>query len=181
MSFTEILSGSWGLWSWAWLVVAVALAAYFRLLWRDVEARHLGYLSLAVAAFLVAMVSPVAVLADGYLFSAHMVQHLLLLLIVPMMVMLALPPRPLRRWFRRPGLDRMGRVLAVVPLGWLAGIGVMWVWHLPPCCDGSLLNPAIALLKFSSLVVAGFAFWWPVFSPAVAEDVSQVARCSASS
>ena len=165
MTFTEILSESWRLSSWAWLAVALVLAAYLRLLWRQVAPRHLGYLAVAVVVFLVAMVSPVATLADGYLFSAHMVQHLLLLLIVPMMFMLALPQRPLTRLFARGSFDRFGQALAYPPVGWLCGIGVMWVWHLPPCCDGSLLNPWIALLKIATLLLAGFAFWWPVFSP----------------
>lgn len=41
--------------------------------------------------FLLALVSPVETLAEGYLFSAHMLQHLLLLLVVPALALLSLP------------------------------------------------------------------------------------------
>ena len=45
----------------------------------------------AMLVFLLALVSPVETLADGYLFSAHMLQHLLLLLVVPALALLSLP------------------------------------------------------------------------------------------
>ena len=44
-----------------------------------------------VACLLLALVSPIDVLGDEYLFSAHMLQHLLLVLVVPPMLLLGLP------------------------------------------------------------------------------------------
>lgn len=44
-----------------------------------------------VLAFL-ALASPIGLLARGYLFSAHMFQHFLLVLIVPPLLLLGLPP-----------------------------------------------------------------------------------------
>jgi putative membrane protein len=49
---------------------------------------------IAVLVFLLALVSPVETLADGYLFSAHMLQHLLLLMVVPALALLSLPAFP---------------------------------------------------------------------------------------
>src|SRR5207237_8071926 len=49
------------------------------------------YLGAALIVFLVALMSPLSALADGYLFSAHMVQHILLVLIIPAFFLLSLP------------------------------------------------------------------------------------------
>ncbi len=54
--------------------------------------RKLSFLLLGLFTLILALASPVSVLADGYLFSAHMLQHLLLLLIVPPLILLSLTP-----------------------------------------------------------------------------------------
>src|SRR5580704_14118686 len=46
----------------------------------------------AVAALAVALLSPVAALARGTLFSAHMLQHVLLTLVVPLLALSSIPP-----------------------------------------------------------------------------------------
>ena len=69
------------------------------------------YFAAALVVFLLAFISPFSALANGYLFSAHMVQHILLVLIVPALLLLSLP----RSFSLRPPLtylssstDRMG-------------------------------------------------------------------------
>ena len=49
------------------------------------------YFAGAIVVFLLALVSPLSALANGYVFSAHMVQHILLVLIVPALLLLSLP------------------------------------------------------------------------------------------
>ena len=105
-------------WTWNSLVlilIVLAFVAYFVAFGQ--RGRPL-YFGAAVAVFLLAFISPFSALADGYLFSAHMVQHILLVLIVPALVLLSLPrslslPRPLRRFTHRssvglPELVRCG-------------------------------------------------------------------------
>ena len=47
---------------------------------------------------LFALISPLDMLGDEYLFSAHMLQHLLLELAVPPLLLLGITPRFARRW-----------------------------------------------------------------------------------
>ena len=110
--------------------------------------------------FLTLWRSPVDALADGYLFSAHMLQHLLLLLIVPGLIVAGLPAGPVSG----PG-DKAGRIL-LRPWGtWLLGVGGMWLWHAPALCNAAVSNLWIHRLQYGSLVLMGIAFWWPIIGP----------------
>jgi putative membrane protein len=160
-----------GAWRWlspAWLVAALLVWLRIRLARRygpESGRGHWTTFSVGIAALLIALVSPIAVLADGTLFSAHMAQHLLLLLIAPLFCTLGLPPAATERLFHGPRANRIGRVLAAPPLGWFLGIGMMWFWHAPATCDWSIESEWVAVAKYASLLVAGCAFWWPMFSP----------------
>src|SRR5260370_29572233 len=61
------------------------------------------YFTAAVVVILLAFISPFSALANGYLFSAHMVQHILLVLIVPALWLLSLP----RSFSLRPPLTSL--------------------------------------------------------------------------
>jgi len=83
--------------AWGWHPVVIALCAaglvvYARLRRFQFSGRSV-FVVAAVAVFFLALASPIAVLADGYLFSAHMLQHLLLQLVVPPLVLLSLLER----------------------------------------------------------------------------------------
>src|SRR6478736_9593230 len=78
-------------WTWNSIVLilsTVASVGYFLAFGR--RGKPL-YFAAAVVVFLLALISPFNALANGYLFSAHMVQHILLVLIVPALLVLSLP------------------------------------------------------------------------------------------
>jgi len=119
----------------------------------------------AVALFWLALASPVAVLARGYLFSAHMLQHLILLLAVPTLVLLGLPGSAAAgaSHERRPARPRSGSSRSLGP--WLAGVGAMWLWHERSLCNLAALRPGVQALQTASLLAAGLVFWWPILRP----------------
>jgi cytochrome c oxidase assembly factor CtaG len=170
VSTSRILTELWDWRSPVWLLATAALTAY---LWTALRARHgsgrlhrLGAFAMALAALLLALVSPLAALAERTLFSAHMAQHLLLLLLVPLLTLLAWPRRqqgqqgPAGAAGQTPSLVRR-----LAPLGWIAGIGAMWFWHVPVLCSASQTSRTVFTLQAVSLLAAGTAFWWPIFSP----------------
>ena len=145
--------------AWTWspgvlLLCALALAGYFAAFRRNPRA---GYFVAALGVLLLALVSPVNALADGYLFSAHMFQHILLVLIVPMLALLSLP--------RAFSLPRALRALAHPVVGWLSGVGAMWFWHVPARCDAAASSPLVATVQTLSLLALGTLFWWQVLAP----------------
>ena len=80
----------WNWWSPVWLVAVSVAIVYGRYSdWANPAKTSWLIAGLSVLVF--AFVSPLGVLADGFLFSAHMIQHLLLLLVVPLCLVLSLP------------------------------------------------------------------------------------------
>ena len=144
------------------LLCVFALAGYAVHFRRRLSARGL-FFALAVAIFFVALASPIGVLARGYLFSAHMLQHLLLMLAVPPLVLLGLP-RERPALGSSPPRDR-GALGYVGP--WLAGVGAMWIWHVPTLCNAAAASPTMQAFQTASLLVMGLAFWRPILAPRV--------------
>jgi putative membrane protein len=155
--------------TWRWnyiplLFCALALLGYFLVFRRR---GRLAYLGGALAVFLFALISPVSALADGYLFSAHMVQHILLVLIVPALLLLSLP--------RSFSLRRSLAVFTHPFIGWLAGVGAMWLWHAPALCNAATTSRAVSAIQTTSLLLMGSVFWWQVLAPRDAERLSPAA------
>jgi cytochrome c oxidase assembly factor CtaG len=120
---------------------------------------------LGVMVLLLALVSPLDVLGDTYLFSAHMLQHLLLVLIVPPCLLLGMPGWWAVRVMRWTPLCRIARTLSRPFLAWMIGIGTLWMWHIPPLYNAALAHEALHITEHMSFLVTATIFWWPVLAP----------------
>ncbi len=155
------------LWKWAspvWLLVLALILIYVSVYRKTLSSRSLFFVA-AMFALAMAYVSPIGVLSDGYLFSAHVIQHLILLLIVPLFILLSLSKSTTEAIFSHPFMNRLGHVLAVPFLGWLSGLGVMWFWHIPSFCNASTESYSLGIFRDATFLLAGLVFWWPIFSP----------------
>jgi putative membrane protein len=132
----------------------------------------------AVVTLAVALCSPLDDLAHGLL-VAHMVQHLLLMMVAAPLLLLADPfplvlwglPRPLRRWLGRhltaaSLLGRAGARLTAMPAAWAIAVVTLAVWHLPGPHQGALGDGALHAAQHASFFASALLFWWPVLSPA---------------
>jgi putative membrane protein len=158
--------------------ILVALAAYCWL-WirryravrrtsgaRGAGARHLAAFVGSVVALVVALVSPLDSLGEKYLFSAHMVQHLLLGDIAPLLMLLALSRtimRPLTR--RLQAIERGLGPLAHPVTALTVWLGLVYLWHIPALYDGALHRDALHALQHVSFFAAGLLVWWPLIQP----------------
>ena len=104
-------------------------------------------------------------LSDYYLFSAHMVQHLLLALVVAPLLILATPG-----WMLRPALA--ARAVASTarwvtnPLHSFAIFNVVLAaWHLPPLYNLALASHPLHIVQHLMFLVAAVLMWWPILSP----------------
>lgn len=85
-----------------------------------------------LAVMFVALTGPVHDLSDYYLFSAHMIQHMLLVFALPPLLLHGTPGWMLRPLLRDARLLRLGRALTR-PTGAFAVFNLILVaWHLPP-------------------------------------------------
>jgi putative membrane protein len=161
MTTQQFLTSEWT-WNTAGLVFSgVALTAY---LWAFNINHRILYLLAALAVFVLALMSPLNALAAGYLFSAHMLQHILLLLIVPALVLLSLP-----RWV---SLGSRSWLIANPFVGWIAAVGAMWLWHARPLCNAAVSSQLVNALQISSLLLLGSIFWRQILAPREDERLS---------
>jgi cytochrome c oxidase assembly factor CtaG len=120
----------------------------------------------AVLALLGALVTPIDGLGEQYLFSAHMVQHVLLGDIAPLLLLLSLSRVILRPVTRR--LVRVERALGPLASPFTAifvWLGTMYFWHIPALYDAAVESPLLHALEHFSFFAAGLALWWPLVQP----------------
>ena len=123
----------------------------------------------ALVVLLVALNGPLHDLSDYYLFSAHMVQHLLLTLVVPPLLLAGTPGwmadaivERLRRW---PGVGGVLRA-ATRPVPALTIYAVALIgWHLPGPYGAALDHHRLHVIEHLVLIATALLAWWPVLSP----------------
>jgi putative membrane protein len=128
-------------------------------------ARFLG----GLGALLLALNGPLHDLSDGYLFSAHMVQHLVLTLVVPPLLLTGLPPRLadalLAPVLARPWTAAIARTLTrPLPAFSLYAVGLIG-WHLPAPYNLALEIHGWHVVEHLVLLATAVLGWWPIASP----------------
>ena len=120
---------------------------------------------LGVSIMFLALVSPLDELGDSYLFSAHMVQHLCLTIVVPPLLLLGTPGWLVEPLLRNAMIFRIARVLTFPVVAFFLYTIDFWLWHAPPLYNATLENPGIHVFEHATFLVFGVIYWWPVFSP----------------
>lgn len=172
------LQGGWSLEPWVvvslvaalgWYCVGLARARKIGQSGPAAADRRLAFL-LAIFSLLVSLTGPLDDLADE-LFSAHMVQHLALMLIAapllawarPGVVLLwALPKRARKTFGRGYNLGRLSRLVRWLshPVSiWIAFCGAFAFWHLPGPYGFALTHPVVHVLEHASFLITAYAFW----------------------
>lgn len=170
--------------SWSWdptLLLLFALSGWLylrgaRRLWRRAgrgHGLHLWQARLFYAGFgvlVLALVSPLDALGAA-LFSAHMAQHLLLMLVAaplialgdPGLVLLwALPPgwrRPVARVVRRGVVGQLWKQIRKPGAAWLLAAVALWLWHVPGLFELALRLPAVHSLEHLCLFGSSLLYW----------------------
>lgn len=118
----------------------------------------------ALAIIFLTLNGPLHDLSDFYLFSAHMIQHLVLTLIVPPLLILGTPGWMLRPLLRNPIVFRIGKLTTSIAACFLIFNGVLAFWHLPPMYNLALASHPIHILQHLMFLVASVFMWWPLTS-----------------
>ena len=110
---------------------------------------------------LIALVSPLDELGDEYLFSAHMIQHLLLMFVTAPLWLIGTPgwlvdgiiPERLDGFVKR----LVGPLSAFVTF-----VGVMWFWHVPGIYEMAQESETVHIFEHLTFIGAALIGWWPV-------------------
>jgi cytochrome c oxidase assembly factor CtaG len=119
----------------------------------------------SVLTTIIAVVSPLDALADQ-LFFAHMIQHILLLDITPILGILGLTKvilRPVTRAVH--DLERKAGWFAHPAFAVILYVSVIWAWHIPAAYDYALHHPTVHVLEHITFLIAGSLYWWHLLSP----------------
>lgn len=117
------------------------------------------------ALLLFALNGPLHDLSDYYLFSAHMVQHLLLVLFVPPLWLLGTPGWLWRPLLKRRGVWPVARFFTLPLVTFIVYNVVMVTWHIPAFYNAALLNHDLHILQHLTFIAAAMLMWWPVVGP----------------
>jgi putative membrane protein len=120
---------------------------------------------LGVLILFFALVSPLHTLGDQYLLSAHMVQHLLITLVAPPLLLVGTPRWLFRPLLRLPFAPTIGRFITSLLVAFLAFNIVFAAWHVPAFYDLALQYEWVHAAEHISFIVTATLTWWPIFSP----------------
>ena len=120
---------------------------------------------LGVDVIFFALFSPLDAIGDSSLFAAHMLQHLLLSLAGPPLLLLGFPAWLLQPLLRHRVAFRMGKGVTHPVVASTLFTANMWLWHAPALYDLTLLNEQVHLLSHLLYIATGLLFWWPLLSP----------------
>jgi putative membrane protein len=126
--------------------------------------RKVSYLG-SVALIFLALNGPLHTLSDEYLFSAHMVQHMLLMLVMPPFLILGVPPWLIRKALKKPTVFRAGRALTHPVVAFLAYNVAFIGWHIPGMYNWALVSHDLHILQHLMFMSVAVMMWWPVVNP----------------
>jgi len=108
----------------------------------------------------------------------HMIQHILLMMVIPPLVLLGAPALPflhgLPQWFTRRILgpflrwspvQRLGTLLTHPVVCWILAAVVLLAWHLPFLFELTLRSDAWHDTEHACFLFTAILFWWPVIQP----------------
>src|SRR5688572_9020350 len=179
----------WNAWNWdPAIILSLILSAWIyaasrQELRRRASFRHsvLGWRAVSFVTGLItlflALISPLDALSAA-LFSAHMLQHMLLIVIIPPMLLLGVSPGALllalaspvrtklgRWWHRTRWLRSVWRALAQPLVAWALNILTLWAWHVPRLYQIALGDEALHILEHLCFLGTSLLFWWTITRP----------------
>jgi putative membrane protein len=177
----------WSAWNWDPLILlSILIPAWLylhgvRSLWekagpgRGVSLRHILAFIVGLLALFAALISPIDALAVT-LFSAHMVQHLLLIMVAAPLLVLGVPPAAQawaipspwrvglgRWWHRQIILRRAWQAFTNPALVWMLHALAVTIWHIPLFYQAALVNEFVHFLEHASFFFTALLFWMVVF------------------
>lgn len=131
----------------------------------DVSHGRVAAFLVGVATLFLALGTPLDTLSDHYLFSVHMVQHLLLTFVMPPLLLLGTPGWLLRPLLRSPLVGRLARFWTRPLVAFLAFNLTLTFSHFPLIYNGALENEHLHIAMHLAYMVTAVITWWPILSP----------------
>ena len=159
---------AWQRWDWhPSVVIGLALLAGLYVYRGGLAAPRRRVVSFGAALVVlgVALNGPLHNLSDGYLFSAHMVQHLALTLVFPPLLLYGTPAWVVRPLLGSAWVLRVAR-RATRPLAAGALFSApITLWHMPQFYEAALEHHPLHIVQHLVFMATAVIMWWPILSP----------------
>jgi len=130
-----------------------------------VRRRQIVTYSLGVFTLWVAAGTPIHDWGEQYLFSVHMVQHLLITMVAAPLLLVGTPGWMLRPVLTRRGIYPVMRVLTLPIVAIILFNLTTLFSHLPTFMEYVLRHHAVHFLAHVLIFTTALIMWWPIFSP----------------
>jgi putative membrane protein len=173
----------WGTWSFdpLALVALIGVAVLYVRMYKRAASRssavgagHWVPYASGLIVLAIALLSPLDAIGDGWLLSAHMMQHVLLSDVAPALIVLGLRAPLLPLGLSRKALvtvapgGRWGRLIARLTSPWVAiplWVIATWVWAIPTIFDFAAQHAGVHAFEHATLFYTGLALWWLIIDP----------------
>jgi putative membrane protein len=115
--------------------------------------------------FYLAVGSPLDQIAERFLFSAHMLQHQLLVYPAAILFLRGLPYWMVDDALSRPFILPVARTVTHPLIAGLLYTLVVSLWHIPTLYDWALRDKIVHIVEHVMFFAVGLLFWWPLLSP----------------
>ncbi len=155
------------------VLYSLGIVRLYRVSPKSVRKSDITYFALGWGALILALISPVHAWGS-VLFSAHMTQHELLMLIAAPLLVLGRPIVPflwalprswavaLARWSKLRVWETTWQTISNPVVAWMIHAAVLWAWHAPALFEATLANESIHALQHASFLFSALLFWWAV-------------------
>jgi putative membrane protein len=157
------------------IVIPLAITALFYLIGqRAATARQRAFFWTGWAVLTLALISPLHEMGEQ-LFSAHMAQHEILMLIAAPLLVLSRPLVPMLhgmpfewrrtvgRWSKTRPVRSLWKRITDPFTAWWIHAAALWIWHFPPLFDATIGNEWIHAAQHLSFFLSALLFWWSLF------------------
>lgn len=127
--------------------------------------REATWFFLGVASFYGAVGSPLDAMGEAFLFSAHMVQHNILMYITAVLTILALPAWLVDGWLEKsPLFLRLARLFFHPAVAGTCFTFVFCIWHFPVLYEAALHDKVLHMLEHLTMYISSVQMLWPLLS-----------------
>ncbi len=183
-TISNAVFSSWELNPWVLIPIAIFGTLYARG-WLQLHRRAPDRFGLSqLTAFFAGLIAVVCALCSpldafaGWLLTIHMIQHLLLMMVAPPLILWGAPYLPLLsglpRYFAINGvgpflsstvLRKVASFVSHPAFCWSAFISINVAWHLPAMYELALRSPSWHRVEHFSFLSTALLFWWPIIQP----------------
>lgn len=153
-------------WSFDWIIFLFLIFIclfYLYMTGFQLQMRSL-YFFAGLLIIIICSFSPLHFFGAYYLFSVHMLSHVLIILIASPLLVLGIQKENRFKNLFSSVSKRLAKYWAVC---WFCGIAIMWFWHIPSIFNQHFSMHRVSVMRLTTftLLIGGVLFYWPVIGP----------------